>query len=573
MHLFSQAGGQLRYAPRAGGPDPELRSADVALCGGGRRQLHARTESVRGVRGRTRRRTPHRRHDRLRCRPDRGGSRGRYLSLLGLPSQRARKAWVDLQNDVTISDLELAVRENLRSVEHVKRYTTSGMAVDQGKTSNMNALGILAELTDRTIPELGTTTFRPPYDPVTLGTLAAHRVGALYHPLRRTPLDAWHAAHGAVFDDFGGWRRPAWYARPGESREACIQHEKRAARTAVSLFDGSPLGKLEVRGPDAAIFLNRMYYNTVHTLPVGKVRYGIMLNEHGTIIDDGVCMRLGEDHFLVSTTSGAASRIFAVFEDWLQCEWPNLRVLVTNLTSAWGNIAVAGPKARELVQRLGTDIDLKRETFPHLAVRCGTLAGVPARIARVGFTGELSFELNVPAGYTLSLWEALLAHGADLEVSPIGLEALQELRTEKGFLHVGTDTDSRTLPIDIGWGGILSTKTEDFIGRRSLDRSDAKRLDRLQYVGLAAEDPGVVLPIGAHVVAEPADPKARPRSEGYVTSSCASEALGRSVALGLVRTGRARLGVMVHVYSGGRIWPAQIVAPGAYDPKGERLHA
>jgi sarcosine oxidase, subunit alpha len=491
------------------------------------------------------------------------------------PHRRRRRAWIDLQNDVTRADLQLAVRENLRSIEHVKRYTTTGMAVDQGKTSNMNALGLIAELTDRDISQLGTTTFRPPYDPVTLGALAGRHIGPFYHPLRRTPVDRWHTAQGAVMDDFGGWLRPAWYARAdrsGESpgRDECIRLEKRAARTAVSLFDGSPLGKIEIRGRDAATFLNRMYCNDMRTLAAGRARYGVMLNEHGIVVDDGVCMRLGEDHFLVSTTSGAADRIFATFEDWLQCEWPDLEVLVTNVTSAWGNIAVAGPRARELVQRIGTDIELARAAFPHLGVRTGLLAGVPVRIARVGFTGELSFEINIAAGHTSALWEELLAQGRTLDVAPIGVDALQELRTEKGFLHVGTDTDGRTLPADIGMGAAVARKTEDFVGRRSLERAEARRPDRLQFVGIASDDLRAVLPVGAHVLGH-AD--ARPASAGYVTSSCASEALGRSVALGLVAAGRARMGQAIAVYSDGRIWPARIVAPQAYDPQGERLNA
>lgn len=486
------------------------------------------------------------------------------------PRDSRREAWVDLQNDVTRADLELAVRRNLRSVEHVKRYTTTGMAVDQGKTSNMNALGLLCELTQVPIPEIGTTTFRPPYDPVTLGTLAARHVGAFYHPVRRTPLDRHHAKHGAVLEDFGGWRRPAWYASQGKSREECVQLEKRATRTAVSLFDGSPLGKIEVRGPDAAVFLNRMYYNSMGTLAAGRGRYGVMLNEHGIIIDDGVCLRLADDHFLVSTTSGGANRIFDRFEEWLQCEWPDLKVLVTNVTSAWANIALAGPRARDLLQRLSTDIDLDPRAFPHLSIRSGKLEGAPVRIARVGFTGELSFEINIPAGYTAALWETLLAQGEAFGARPIGVDALQELRTEKGYLHVGTDTDGRTLPVDIGMGEALARKSGDFIGRRSLERSDAKRADRLQFVGVESEDPATVLPAGAHVVSGLKTPTA---SQGYVTSSCMSEALRRSVALGLVRSGRARLGERIQVYSTGYTWPARIVSPRWYDPEGRRLNA
>jgi sarcosine oxidase, subunit alpha len=571
VHLFSQARGRLRYAPELAALIPEASSGQRIGCAGAVCGRFALDECLSEgfASGRAAAQSTGATGD-CGAAPRAKPGAARISAFWSSPPLGRKRAWVDLQNDVTRADLQLAVRENLRSIEHVKRYTTTGMAIDQGKTSNMNALALIAELTERDIAEVGTTTSRPPYDPVTLGTLAARRVGAFYHPLRRTPVDGWHTAHGAVLEDFGGWRRPAWYGRPGRTRQECIQLEKRAARTAVSLFDGSPLGKIEVRGPDAATFLDRMYYNEMGALAMGRVRYGVMLNEHGIIIDDGVCMRLGEDHFLVSTTSGAASRIFTMFEDWLQCEWPDLAVLVTNVTPAWANIAVAGPRARELIQRLGTDIDLKRAAFPHLTVRTGTISSVPVRIARVGFTGELSFEINIAAGYAEALWEELIALGHDFDAAPIGVDALQELRIEKGFLHVGTDTDGRTLPADIGMGAVLARKRDDFVGRRSLERADAQRTDRLQFVGLASEDPRIVLPIGAHVLA---DATTQTLSLGYVTSSCASEAVGRSVALGLVAGGRARMGQSVTVFSHGTLWPARIVAPSAYDPKGERLHA
>ncbi|MFZ0499163.1 MAG: sarcosine oxidase subunit alpha family protein [Steroidobacteraceae bacterium] len=570
VHLFSQARGQLRYDPGRAAliPVTGLNGLQCAGAAAGNFALHqCLTDGF--ATGREAAKAAGARSD-AGLAPIGIPERCAVTAFWACPQVRPRKSWVDFQSDVTRADLELAVRENLRSVEHVKRYTTTGMAVDQGKTSNMNALGILSELTKVPIAEIGPTTFRPPYDPVTLGTLAARHVGEFYHPQRRTPLDRQHAAHEAVFEDFGGWRRPAWYASHGRTRVECIRAEKRVTRGAVSLFDGSPLGKIEVRGPDAAVFLNRMYYNTMRTLAVGRIRYGLMLSEHGVIIDDGVCMRLADDHFLISTTSAGASRVFAGFEDWLQCEWPDLRVLVTNVTSAWGNIAVAGPRARELLSLLSTDIDLDRGSFPHLSIRCGTLEGVRIRMARVGFTGELSFELNVPAGYTASLWEHLLERGASLGVMPIGIEALQELRTEKGYIHVGTDTDGRTLPADIGMGEVLARKSDDFVGRRSLERTDATRADRLQFVGLEADGRNTVLPIGAHVVA---DAKRRTGSQGYVTSTCMSETLGRSIALGLVQAGRRRLGEAVQVYSDGRLYPARIVSPRWYDPEGERLSA
>lgn len=570
VHLFSQAKGQLRYDPERGAllPGTGPKSFHCAGAAAGNLALHhcltdgfaAGREAAKAA-GATR--------DAGRA-PTTDVELAATSAFWASPGSSRRKAWVDFQNDVTRGDLKLAVRENLRSVEHVKRYTTTGMAVDQGKTSNMNALALLAELTGTSIPQVGNTTFRPPYDPVTLGSLAGRRVGAFYHPLRRTPLDRWHAAHGAVLEDFGGWLRPAWYAGNSRDRDDRIWAEKRAARTAVSLFDGSPLGKIEVRGPDAAVFLNRMYYNGMKTLAIGRGRYGLMLNEHGIIIDDGVCLRMAENHFLVSTTSGGAARIFAGFEEWLQCEWPDLKVLVTNVTSVWGNIAVAGPRAREVLERLETDIDLDPGAFPHLSIRCGRLEGVPARIARVGFTGELSFEINVPSGYTSALWERLLAKGSDLGVLPMGIEALQELRTEKGYLHVGTDTDGRSIPADVGMGALLAKKSDDFVGRRSLERSDAKRPDRLQFVGLEAQDPGTVLPVGAHVIP---DATTRNASQGYVTSSCMSEALGRSVALGLVQAGQARMGEAIHVYAAGLTFPARIVSPRWYDPEGHRLNA
>ena len=570
VHLFSQARGQLRYDSERAALIPAAGPKGFRCAGAAAGNFALQQCLTDGfAAGREAAKAAGARSD-AGLAPAAKAEAWAVAALWAVPRVSHRKAWVDLQNDVTRGDLELAIRENLRSVEHVKRYTTTGMAVDQGKTSNMNALGILSELTQSSIPEIGTTTFRPPYDPVTLGTLAARHVGELYQPLRRTPLDREHTALRALFEDYGGWRRPAWYASHGDTREECIRAEKRATRGAVSLFDGSPLGKIEVRGPDAAVFLDRMYYNSMRTLAVGRARYGIMLSEHGVIIDDGVCMRLAENHFLVSTTSGGANRIFGAFEDWLQCEWPNLRVLVTHVTTAWGNIAVAGPKARQLLSRLNTDIDLDSRSFPHLSIRCGRLEGVPVRIARVGFTGELSFELNVPAGYTASLWDLLLKRGSSLGVLPLGIEALQELRTEKGYLHVGTDTDGRTLPIDIGMGEALVKKSDDFVGRRSLERSDARRSDRLQFVGLEANDREKVLPIGGHLVA---DPKSRLGSHGYVTSSCMSEALGRSVALGLVQAGRSRLGESVQIYSNGRLYPARIVSPQWYNPKGERLHA
>jgi sarcosine oxidase, subunit alpha len=573
VHLYSQAGGRLRYEEDVAALVPDGGPAAVRCAGACSGRFTLADALADGfAAGRDAAREGGATAD-VGAAASSPPSVARVSAAWALPAPRRGAAWVDLQNDVTRADLELAVRENLCSPEHLKRYTTAGMAVDQGKTSNMNTLGLLAFLTAQAPARIAPTTFRPPYDPVTLGTLAGRRVGAFYHPLRRTPIDCCHAAQRAQMQDFGGWLRPAAYPGAGESRIDCIRREKRAARGAVSLFDASSLGKIEVRGADAASFVDLMYYQSMSTLRTGGIRYGLMLNEHGTVIDDGVCMRLAEDRFLVSTTSSGAARIAARFEEWLQCQQPGLRLLTTDVSSAWGTVVVAGPRARELMQRLETDIDLSRHAFAHLSVRCGSVGGVPARVARVGLSGELSFELSVPAGYAASLWETLMRHGAELGATPLGLDALQQLRIEKGFLIVHADTDGRTIPSDLGMDGVLARKKSDFVGRRSLERPDAKRADRLQFVGIAADGPGaagIVLPVGAHVIEDPA---ARSGSQGYVTSSCFSEALGRGVALALVRAGRSRVGESIQVFSGGRTWPARIVAPGGYDPGGERMHA
>jgi sarcosine oxidase subunit alpha len=482
----------------------------------------------------------------------------------------AGKAFVDYQNDVTSADIALSARENYVSVEHLKRYTTLGMAADQGKTSNVNALAIMGELTGRSPAETGTTTYRFPFTPAAVGLLGGRARGELFQPLRRTPMFAWHEARGAKFEEYGGWLRPAAYLKPGETQHAAEQREALVVRTSVGIFDASPLGKIEVKGPDAAEFLDRIYANTVSTLKPGRVRYGLMLDEIGVVIDDGVTARLAEDHFLVGTTSGGALRIAAIMEEWLQCEWTDLEVLIAPVTTAWGVANIAGPKARELIEAVGTDIDVSAEAFPHMSFRTGTVAGERARVFRVSFTGELSYEINVPARRLSRLWEILVGEGTPMGLEPIGVDAWMLLRTEKGYLHVGADTDGTTDPADIGWGHVLK-REHDFIGRRSLLRPDHRREDRLQFVGLEALDAKRTLPIGAHVRATHAR---RSGSQGYVTSSGFSPMLGRGVALGMIRAGRTRHGETVEVVGpDGSVAPARITPPGVYDPKGERLNA
>ncbi|MGH9578705.1 MAG: hypothetical protein ACRD3R_14805, partial [Terriglobales bacterium] len=327
-----------------------------------------------------------------------------------------RKQFVDLQNDIAVSDVALAARENYRSVEHLKRYTTTGMGTDQGKTSNVNALALLGEFTGKLPAAVGTTKFRPPYSPQSLGAIAANQTGELYRPLRRMPGHAWHVAQGATLEDYGGWLRPAAYPQTAESLEAAAQREAANVRLAGGIFEGSPLGKIEVRGPDAARFLDFMYVGTMSTLKVGCVRYGLLLNENGIIVDDGVVARLAQDRFWVNSTSGGAERTAAGFEEWLQCEFVNHRVHVLPVTQKWANVTLSGPRARDLLARIGTDIDLSVEEFPHMTQRDGTLAGVPARMIRASYSGEISFEINVPARYGAALIETAGKLGVELGI-------------------------------------------------------------------------------------------------------------------------------------------------------------
>jgi sarcosine oxidase subunit alpha len=483
-----------------------------------------------------------------------------------------RRQWVDFHNDVTTRDVALAARENFTSVEHLKRYTTLGMALDQGKTANVNGLAIMGELTGRAPAEVGTTTFRPPYTPVTFGAITGARRGGMFSPLRHLPTHDSLMQLGAGMRDYGGWLRPSHFPQAGEAEQEAITREILAVRGGVGMTDYSPLGKIEVKGPDAAHFLNHMVLTDVTTIGQGRGRYSLMINERGIVIDDGIITRLGDDHFLLGTTSGGALRMAASLEEWLQGEWPDMQVFVANVTTAWGVILVSGPRARELVARLGSDIDFSGEAFPHMAFRTGFLDGMGLRVHRVSFTGEISYEIAIPAGYTASLWQRLLALGEDLGVTPFGLESLLVMRLEKGFIHVGSDTDGTTLPGDIGYGAVAAKKTFDYVGKRSLMQVAALRVDRLQLVGLAPVDGGSLLPVGGHLLKSSVR-SVPAASEGYVTSSALSPALGRPVALGLLQAGRSRMGEDVRVYANGAWVEAKVVAPAFYDPQGEKINA
>ncbi len=480
-----------------------------------------------------------------------------------------RRQWIDLAHDVTFGDAELAVREGYVSVEHFKRYTTTGMSVDQGKTGNLNAFIALGALTGRPAGEVGTTTFRPPYMPVTLGTIAGRNTGEFYAPARYLPAHRAHRKLNARFEDYG-WQRPDYYLQAGESPEAAIRREVTAVRTAAGVFDNSPIGKIEVRGADAAKFLDRIYMNNVATLETGRARYGLMLNENGVIIDDGVFVRLGENHFLVNSTSGGAARIAAMMEEWLQCEWRDLEVVVDDQTSQWANFTVAGPRSRDVVNALGTDLDLSATAFPHMSVAAGTVAGLDARVTRVSFSGEMSYEINVPAAYANSFLEAIVQAGSPFGLAPYGIEALMVLRLEKGYLHVGTDTDGSSTPDDVGWGHVARNKPGDYIGKRSLFREGNRDPARKQLVGLEPVEPGQAMRPGGHLLIGPGrEPPAV--TDGWITSACHSPTLNRHIALGVLRSGREREGEILTVCDENRRFNVKVVPPVFYDPGNERL--
>ncbi|MEM8948284.1 MAG: sarcosine oxidase subunit alpha [Pseudomonadota bacterium] len=482
------------------------------------------------------------------------------------------KRFVDFQNDVTASDIKLALLEGYSSVEHVKRYTTTGMGTDQGKTSNVIALGIVSETTGQPIAELGVTTFRPPYTPVPFGALVGQNRGKLFDPVRKTPMHAWHETWGAVFEDVGQWKRPRYFPEPGEDMAAAVDREVRATRNAIGMLDASTLGKIDLKGRDVAEFLNRIYTNAWSKLAIGRCRYGLMLGEDGMVFDDGVTARLGENHYLMSTTSGGAARVLAWLEEWLQTEWPDLQVYATSVTEQWATVSLSGPRSRDLVAELIEGVDLDPEAFPHMSVRGATIDGVPVRLFRISFTGEMGYEIQIPSDYGLALWERCIELGERYDLQPFGTEAMHVLRAEKGYIITGQDTDGTVTPEDLGMDWIVSKKKGDFIGKRSLARADIQRDDRKQLVGLLPKDTQALLEEGAQIVADPAETIPMTMI-GHVTSSYQSPELGRTFALAMIKRGREQIGKTVYVPMIDRTHAVTITEPVFIDKEGARLHA
>ncbi|WP_343559249.1 sarcosine oxidase subunit alpha [Kiloniella sp. b19] len=484
--------------------------------------------------------------------------------------QGKKKHFVDYQHDVTAADIMLAAREGMHSVEHMKRFTTNGMATDQGKMSNVNGLAILSHQIGKDIPKVGTTTFRPPYTPVTFGALAGRSInGDLADPVRRTPMYSWHVENGATFEPVGQWQRAWYYPKAGEDMHAAVARETKALREGVGILDASTLGKIDIQGKDAAEFLNRIYTNAWLKLPVGSARYGFMLKEDGMVFDDGVTTRLGENHFHMTTTTGGAAGVLDWLEEYLQTEWPDLEVYCTSVTEEWSTLSIGGPKARALMEELCSDIDFSQDAFPFMTMREGTVAGVPARVFRISFTGDLSYEINVRNWHGLHVWKACMEAGKKYDITPYGTETMHVLRAEKGFIIVGQDTDGTQTPQDLGMDWIVSKKKGDFVGRRSFAREDTAREGRKQLVGLITENPKEVLTEGAQLTNERDHALPAPML-GHVTSSYWSPNLGHSIAMAMCKDGLNRTGEWIYAHDRGKVTKVKIVSPVFYDAKGER---
>jgi sarcosine oxidase, subunit alpha len=557
VHLYAQARGRLRYDESLTALTPIGGIAGLSVAGAANCAF-ALDEALRDG---------HRAGGGEGAAPNAPAGQYRIESAWPKADDEGRR-WIDFQNDVTLKDVALAAREGYVSVEHLKRYTTLGMATDQGKTANVNGLAAMAALTGRTIDETGTTTYRPPFVPVPMGVVGGRRRRPLINPLRRLPLEAEHRAEGAQMREYGGWLRPAWYG-PDDPALA-IEREAKRARDTVALFDGSSLGKIEVIGPDAAKLADFHSYNRLSTLKPGKIRYGFLLQESGIVFDDGVTLRLAEDRFLVSCSSGHTDAVRMRLELWRQDRFDARRVVIHDTTAQWATLTVTGPRSRDLVEACGIEVALDDQSLPHMSFATAKFDGAPLRLARVSFTGDRSYELSVPARRVTALRARLAAKLKAFGGGLLGLEALMILRAEKGFIVVGKDTDGTTMPHDLGVAGPRDARADEYIGKRSLFMPVAEDKGRKQFVGLSVAAGEAALPTGAHVATGAGRQR---RSQGYVTSSYMSPTLGRPIALGLVEDGLKRMGEAVGVYHLGAERRATIAPAVALDPEGKRLHA
>ncbi|MFE0515739.1 sarcosine oxidase subunit alpha family protein [Streptomyces sp. NPDC058964] len=570
-HLFSQAGGRLRHDEALGAFVPDTCRQAVEVAGSASGVLDLAAVLAHGAAAGTRATEAEGYTAQVPALPAVAEvPHTPPLRVFTVPAPAGAPRFVDLQRDVTVDDLARATGAGLRSVEHTKRYTTAGTANDQGKTGGVLAGGVVAELLGVDISALGTTTFRPPYTPVSFATLAGRDRGALHDPIRVTALHEWHADHGALFENVGQWRRPWYYPRDGEDMESAVLRECRAAREGVAFMDASTLGKIDVQGPDAGRFLDLLYTNMMSTLKTGMIRYGVMCRPDGMVFDDGTVIRLAQDRFLVTTTTGNAAAVLDWMEEWLQTEWPGLRVHCTSVTEQWATVALVGPRSRDVLGAVAPELAVGNDDFPFMAWRGTSVAGIEARVCRISFSGELAYEINVSPWHAVALWETLYEAGAAHGITPYGTETMHVLRAEKGYPIIGQDTDGTVTPQDLGMSWAVSKKKPDFIGKRSYARADSVRPDRKHLVGLLPEDPAALLPEGTHLVADSELPAPPVPMLGHVTSSYRSAALGRTFALALIKGGRDRIGERLYAPVGDRLLPVTVASPVLYDPEGAR---
>ncbi|GAA3884388.1 2Fe-2S iron-sulfur cluster-binding protein [Streptomyces lacrimifluminis] len=571
--LFSQAGGKLRYDDALGAFVPDTCRQAVEVAGSAAGAMDLPSVLAQGVGAASRALAAEGyapEAPRLPVPDPAARPHTPPMHVYAIPDASDTRSFVDLQRDVSVDDLARATGAGMRSVEHTKRYTTAGTANDQGKTSGLLAGGIVAALLGVDISALGTTTFRPPYTPVSFATLAGRDRGALHDPIRTTALHAWHVEQGALFENVGQWKRPWYYPLPGEDMETAVLRECAAARDSVAFMDASTLGKIDVQGPDAGVFLDLLYTNMMSTLKVGMIRYGVMCRPDGMVFDDGTVIRLAPDRFLVTTTTGNAAAVLDWMEEWSQTEWPDLRVHCTSVTEQWATVALVGPRSRDVLGSLAPQLAVANADFPFMAWRETPVAGIDARVCRISFSGELAYEINVSPWEARALWEALYEAGAPYGITPYGTETMHVLRAEKGYPIIGQDTDGTVTPQDLGMSWVVSKKKPDFIGKRSYARADAVRPDRKHLVGLLPDDPGTFLPEGTQLVADSVLPAPPVPMLGHVTSSYRSAALGRTFALALIKGGRERVGERLYAPVGDRLVPVTVASPVLYDPEGAR---
>ncbi len=489
-----------------------------------------------------------------------------------LPKNENPKRFVDFQNDVSVSDIEIALREGYRSIEHVKRYTTLGMATDQGRTSNLNGLQLVSNIENKIVPEVGHTTFRPPFTPITIGTIVGREVGMEYMPTRKTPMHEWHEKNNAIFVDAGAWKRPRYYKQGNETLFEASKREAKNVRENVGICDVTTLGKIDIKGPDAAEFLNRVYTNAWMKLPVGKARYGLMLREDGIVMDDGTTTRISENHYHMTTTTAQAANVLSHLEYYLQIVWPELNVNVVSTTEQWAGAAIAGPKSRDMLSKLYPDLDVSNDALPFMGYKEAEFFGVPSRIFRISFSGELAYEINVKSDHGMFMWEKMMEVGKEFGNQPYGTEALSTLRIEMGHV-AGPELDGRTIPSDVLLNGLVSKK-KDFIGKNSLGREAFNVESRQKIVGLIPIDRKSSIPEGSHIVQDQNAKLPNPKL-GHVSSSCWSVENNNPFSLAIMKDGKNMIGKKFFAVSPlkNKSIEVEVISSHYVDPEGKRVRS